>query len=159
MRINHSGEVAAQALYAGQALTAQGAGTQGSMIAAAQEETDHLAWCAARIDELGGRKSALNPLWYVGSFAIGALAGLRGDSTSLGFVAETEKQVGKHLDTHLNQLPKVDARSRAILEQMSADEAGHGQHAKQAGGEELPSIIRTLMQFASKVMTRAAYWI
>jgi 3-demethoxyubiquinol 3-hydroxylase len=159
MRINHSGEVAAQALYAGQALTARGAATQASMVAAAQEETDHLAWCSARIDELGGRKSILNPLWYAGSFAIGALAGLAGDKTSLGFVAETEKQVGNHLDSHLRQLPAGDARSRAILEQMTVDEARHGMHAAQAGGEELPAPIRMLMRFTSKIMTRTAYWL
>jgi ubiquinone biosynthesis monooxygenase Coq7 len=158
MRINHSGEVAAQALYAGQALTAKGAATQASMVAAAQEETDHLAWCSARIDELGGRKSILNPLWYAGSFAIGALAGLAGDKTSLGFVAETERQVGKHLDSHLRQVPDGDARTRVILEQMSADEARHGTHATQAGGAPLPQPIRLLMQLTAKIMTRTAYW-
>lgn len=159
MRINHSGEVAAQALYAGQALTAKGAATQASMIEAAQEETDHLAWCAERIDELGGRKSILNPFWYAASFSIGALAGLAGDKVSLGFVAETEKQVGKHLDSHLSQLPSGDARTRAILNQMSIDEARHGQNAAKAGGSELPPPIRTLMNLTSKVMTRTAYWI
>jgi 3-demethoxyubiquinol 3-hydroxylase len=157
MRINHSGEVAAQALYAGQALTAQGAATQSSMIEAAQEETDHLAWCSDRIEELGGRKSLLNPLWYAGSFAIGALAGLAGDKTSLGFVAETEKQVGEHLDSHLRQLPAGDARTRAILEQMRSDEARHGQNAAKAGGNELPPPIRMLMKLTSKVMTFTAY--
>lgn len=159
MRVNHSGEVAAQALYAGQALTARGAATQTSMIEAAQEETDHLAWCSTRIDELGGRKSVLNPLWYAGSFAIGALAGIAGDKTSLGFVAETEKQVVRHLDSHLRQLPEGDARTRAILEQMSTDEAHHGHQAIDAGGAELPSPIRALMNFTSKIMTRAAYWL
>lgn len=157
MRVNHSGEVAAQALYAGQALTARGAATQESMIAAAQEETDHLAWCSERIEELGGRKSLLNPLWYAGSFAIGAIAGLSGDKTSLGFVAETEKQVGKHLDSHLRQLPKDDPRTRAILEKMSDDEARHGQHASEAGGRDLPLPIRALMNLTSKIMTRTAY--
>ena len=159
MRINHSGEVAAQALYAGQALTARNAATQASMIAASQEETDHLAWCSTRIDELGGRKSILNPLWYAGSFAIGAIAGLAGDKVSLGFVAETEKQVGKHLDAHLKQLPAEDTRTRAILEQMSVDEARHGHHATQAGGEELPPQVRALMKITSKIMTRTAYWL
>jgi ubiquinone biosynthesis monooxygenase Coq7 len=159
MRVNHSGEVAAQALYAGQALTARRAATQSSMIAAAQEESDHLAWCSERINELGGRKSFLNPLWYAGSFAIGALAGLSGDKTSLGFVAETEKQVGKHLDSHLRQLPMGDTRSRAILEKMSDDEARHGQHASEAGGRDLPPPIRALMSFTSKIMTRTAYWL
>jgi 3-demethoxyubiquinol 3-hydroxylase len=159
MRVNHSGEVAAQALYAGQALTAKGAATQASMIEAAQEETDHLAWCAERIDELGGRQSLLNPLWFAGSFAIGALAGLAGDKISLGFVAETEKQVGHHLDSHLRELPQSDARTRAIIEQMSIDEARHGQNATKAGASELPPPIRTLMKLTSKVMTRTAYWL
>jgi ubiquinone biosynthesis monooxygenase Coq7 len=159
MRINHSGEVAAQALYAGQALTAQGAATQASMAEAAQEETDHLAWCAERLAELGGRKSILNPLWYAGSFAIGALAGLAGDKTSLGFVAETERQVGAHLAAHLSELPEGDARTRSILEQMGADEARHGQNATKAGANELPPPIRALMQLTSKVMTRTAYWL
>jgi ubiquinone biosynthesis monooxygenase Coq7 len=159
MRINHSGEVAAQALYAGQALTANGAATQASMVAAAQEETDHLAWCAERIDELGGHKSILNPLWYTGSFAIGALAGLAGDKTSLGFVAETEKQVGLHLDSHLRELPAGDTRTRAIIEQMSIDEARHGQNARKAGANELPHPIRALMRLTAKVMTRTAYWL
>jgi ubiquinone biosynthesis monooxygenase Coq7 len=159
MRINHSGEVAAQALYAGQALTARGEATQASMVAAAQEETDHLAWCAQRIDELGGRKSILNPLWYAGSFAIGALAGLAGDKTSLGFVAETVKQVGLHLDAHLRALPAGDARTRAIIEQMSSDEARHEENARKAGASELPGPIRALMKLTAKVMTRAAYWV
>jgi ubiquinone biosynthesis monooxygenase Coq7 len=159
MRINHSGEVAAQALYAGQALTAKGAATQASMVAAAQEESDHLAWCAERLDELGGRKSILNPLWYAGSFAIGALAGLAGDKTSLGFVAETEKQVGLHLATHLRELPIGDTRTRAIIEQMSRDEARHGENARNAGANELTAPIRALMKLTSKVMTRTAYWL
>ncbi len=159
MRINHSGEVAAQALYAGQALTAKDATTQKSMLEAAQEETDHLAWCSERIEELGGRKSILNPLWYAGSFAIGALAGLAGDKTSLGFVAETEKQVGKHLHSHLRELPAGDARTRAIVEQMNIDEARHGQNAIKAGANELPVPIRALMKLTSKIMTRTAYWL
>jgi len=159
MRINHSGEIAAQALYHGQALTAQGAATRDSMVSAAQDETDHLAWCAERIHELGGHRSALVPLWYLGSFAIGALAGLAGDRASLGFVAETERQVVRHLDSHLRQLPNGDARTRAILEQMSSDEARHGHDAKLAGGMELPAPIRALMTLTSKVMTKSAYWI
>jgi 3-demethoxyubiquinol 3-hydroxylase len=159
MRINHSGEVAAQALYAGQALTAKGAATQASMMEAAQEETDHLAWCADRIEELGGRQSILNPLWYAASFSIGAIAGLAGDKISLGFVAETEKQVGRHLESHLSQLPAGDARTRAILNQMSIDEARHGHNAAQAGGVELPGPVRALMNLTSKVMTRTAYWL
>jgi 3-demethoxyubiquinol 3-hydroxylase len=159
MRINHSGEVAAQALYAGQALTARSTGTRAAMAQAAQEEVDHLAWCEERIAELGGRKSILNPIWYAGSFAIGAVAGLAGDRTSLGFVAETEKQVVNHLDTHLRELPAVDTRTRAILEQMKADEARHGAVATQHGGGELPRPIRWLMTLTSKIMTRTAYWI
>ncbi len=159
MRINHSGEVAAQALYAGQALTAHSAATQESMMTAAQEETDHLAWCSTRIEELGGRKSILNPLWYAGSFAVGALAGLAGDTISLGFVAETEKQVGRHLDSHLGELPAGDARTRAILEQISNDEARHGESAIKAGGKELPPPIRSLMKLTAKIMTRTAYWL
>jgi len=159
MRINHAGEVAAQALYAGQSLTAKEAATQTAMIEAAQEETDHLAWCSDRIDELGGRKSVLNPVWYAGSFAIGALAGLAGDKVSLGFVAETEKQVGQHLESHLRDLPHGDARTRAIIEQMRVDEARHGQSATNAGANELPPPIRALMKLTSKVMTRTAYWL
>ena len=158
MRINHAGEVAAQALYAGQALTAKGAATQASMTEAAQEETDHLAWCSERITELGGRKSILNPLWYAGSFAIGALAGLAGDGTSLGFVAETEKQVGQHLDSHLRALDCNDSRTRAILQQMRVDEARHGQNARKAGANELPPPIRALMKWTAKLMTGTAHW-
>ncbi|HTE41694.1 MAG TPA: 2-polyprenyl-3-methyl-6-methoxy-1,4-benzoquinone monooxygenase [Steroidobacteraceae bacterium] len=159
MRINHSGEVAAQALYAGQALTARGPTTQAALVEAAQEETDHLAWCAARIQELHGRKSILNPLWYAGSFAIGAVAGFAGDRTSLGFVAETERQVGAHLDSHLRELPAGDARTRAILEQMREDEARHGENAANAGGNALPMPVRVLMKLTSKIMTRTAYWL
>jgi ubiquinone biosynthesis monooxygenase Coq7 len=159
MRINHAGEVAAQALYAGQALTAKEATTRTSMVEAAQDETDHLAWCSERIDELDGRKSILNPVWYAGSFAIGALAGFAGDKVSLGFVAETEKQVGQHLESHLRDLPHDDARTRAIVEQMREDEARHGQTATNAGANELPPPIRALMKLTSKVMTRTAYWL
>jgi 3-demethoxyubiquinol 3-hydroxylase len=159
MRINHSGEVAAQALYQGQAFVSQADATRASLIEAAREETDHLAWCAERIRELGGRTSLLNPLWYTGSFAIGALAGLAGDRTSLGFVAETERQVVEHLDGHLQRLPAEDARTRAIIQQMSADEQRHGRSAMLAGGAELPEPVRALMKLTAKVMTRTAYWI
>lgn len=159
MRINHAGEVAAQALYHGQALTARSAQIRQSMLDAAADETDHLAWCSERIDELGGRRSLLNPLWYAGSFAIGAIAGLSGDRTSLGFVAETEKQVAAHLSTHLQALPVDDARSRAIVKQMGHDEALHGAHATAAGGVDLPMPIRSLMRFTAKLMTRSAYWV
>jgi len=159
MRINHSGEVAAQALYQGQAFVSQSDVTRASLMEAAREETDHLAWCAERIRELGGRTSVLNPLWYAGSFTIGALAGLAGDRTSLGFVAETERQVVEHLDSHLQRLPTADVRTRAIIQQMSADEARHGQNAMLAGGAELPKPVRALMKLTAKVMTRTAYWI
>jgi ubiquinone biosynthesis monooxygenase Coq7 len=159
MRVNHAGEVAAQALYHGQALTARGAATRTSMIAASQDETDHLAWCAERLAELGSRRSLLDPIWYAGSFAIGAIAGLAGDRASLGFVAETENQVVRHLESHLQQLPSGDARTRAIVEQMRADEARHGQDATAAGGMQLPLPIRKLMTLTSRIMTRTAYWI
>ena len=159
MRVNHSGEVAAQALYQGQAFVSQADATRASLMEAAREETDHLAWCAERIRELGGRTSLLNPLWYAGSFTIGALAGLAGDRTSLGFVAETERQVVEHLESHLHRLPAEDSRTRAIIQQMSADEERHGQNATVAGGAELPRPVRALMKLTAKVMTRTAYWI
>lgn len=157
MRVNHSGEVAAQALYQGQAFVAASAATRESLMEAAREETDHLAWCAQRVRELEGRLSALNPVWYAGSFAIGALAGLAGDKTSLGFVAETERQVVEHLEGHLQQLSAKDARTCAIIEQMSADEERHGRNALLAGGEALPSFARALMKLTARVMTRTAY--
>lgn len=157
MRVNHSGEVAAQALYQGQAFVSQSDATRASLMAAAREETDHLAWCAARIRELGGRTSLLNPLWYAGSFTIGALAGLAGDRTSLGFVAETERQVVQHLAGHLQRLPAEDLRTRAIIQQMSADEERHGRAAMLAGGGELPRPVRALMKLTARVMTHTAY--
>ena len=159
MRVNHSGEVAAQALYQGQAAVAAGASTQAALMEAAREETDHLAWCATRIQELGGRTSLLNPLWYAGSFAIGALAGLAGDRTSLGFVAETERQVVEHLEGHLHRLPQTDARTRAIVQQMSADEERHGHNALTAGGAALPAVARAMMKATARIMTRTAYWV
>ena len=159
MRVNHSGEVAAQALYQGQAAVAGSSSTQSALLEAAREETDHLAWCATRIHELGGRTSLLNPLWYAGSFAIGALAGLAGDRTSLGFVAETERQVVEHLEGHLHRLPLTDARTRAIVQQMSVDEERHGHNALTAGGAELPPIARAVMKVTAKIMTRTAYWV
>jgi ubiquinone biosynthesis monooxygenase Coq7 len=157
MRINHAGEVAAQALYAGQALTARETNTRVTMQEAAREETDHLAWCQDRIHELGGRTSLLNPLWYAGSFAIGAIAGVAGDRVSLGFVAETEKQVCHHLESHLSELPKGDLRTRAVVKQMSEDEARHGKNATNAGAVELPKPIRLMMKLTAKIMTRTAY--
>jgi ubiquinone biosynthesis monooxygenase Coq7 len=159
MRVNHAGEVAAQALYQGQAFAARGTATQRSLMEAAQEETDHLAWCATRIKELNGRTSLLNPMWYAGSFAIGALAGLAGDRASLGFVAETERQVVAHLERHLHRLPPDDARSQAILKQMSADEERHGHNAMLAGGTQLPLVARTIMKLSARIMTRTAYWL
>lgn len=159
MRVNHAGEIAAQALYHGQALVARSAATRQLLLKAAKEETDHLAWCEARLKELDARPSLLNPLWYAGSFAIGAAAALLGDRASLGFVVETERQVEGHLDEHLARLPPDDARSRAILQTMRADEIAHGLSAKAAGGAELPSPVRFLMRNTARLMTSAAYWI
>lgn len=159
MRVNHVGEVCAQALYAGQALTARDAKVQASMREAAQEETEHLAWTAQRINELGGRTSLLNPVWYAGSFAMGALAGALGDRVNLGFLAETERQVYDHLEDHLGRLPAQDARSAAILRQMQLDEDRHRQTALKSGGVELPKPAQEAMRLVSKVMTQTAYWV
>ncbi len=157
MRINHVGEVCAQALYVGQALVARDAATRAQLLRAAQEETDHLAWCADRLRELDSRPSLLNPLWYAGSHAIGVVAGLRGDGWNLGFVVETERQVEAHLDEHLQSLPDADLRSRAILETMKADEARHAANAEAAGARALPPPIPSLMAAASKLMKTVAY--
>ena len=159
MRVNHTGEVCAQALYQGQALTARAAHARAALERAAQEETEHLAWTEHRIDELSGRKSLLNPVFYVGSFAIGAAAGLLGDRWNLGFLAETERQVVAHLDEHLEKLPSDDRRSRAIVAEMRMDENRHATTALEHGGAELPPPARALMRIASAVMTRASYWI
>jgi ubiquinone biosynthesis monooxygenase Coq7 len=159
MRINHAGEVAAQALYQGQALTARDARVKVAMQHAAAEEQDHLAWCDQRIGELGGRTSLLNPLWYLGSLSLGALAGVLGDRVSLGFVAETEAQVESHLHDHLQKISAKDLRSRAIIEQMKHEEAQHGQNAAELGGHALPRMVSKAMRAASKLMTRSAYWI
>ena len=159
MRVNHSGEVCAQALYQGQALTARTTDARIALDQAAKEETEHLAWTARRIDELGGRKSLLNPVWYAGSFFIGAAAGLAGDKWNLGFLAETERQVVKHLQSHLGRLPAEDEKSRRILAQMEADEDRHANTAVAHGGAELPLPVKGLMRLASRVMTRTAYWI
>ncbi len=159
MRINHSGEVAAQGLYQGQALTARLPQVRDKMQRAAQEENDHLAWCEHRLKQMGTHTSYLNPLWYLGSVAIGAAAGIAGDKWSLGFVAETEHQVVRHLDEHLSRLPSQDGKSRAILEQMRVDEGQHATHALDGGGVPLPEPIRKVMSLTSKVMTRTAYWI
>lgn len=157
MRINHVGEVCAQALYVGQALVARDAATRAQLLHAAQEETDHLAWCADRLRELDSRPSLLNPLWYAGSHAIGVVAGLRGDGWNLGFVVETERQVEAHLEDHLQSLPEADLRSRAILETMKADEARHAANAEAAGARVLPPPIPALMAAASKLMKTVAY--
>lgn len=159
MRVNHTGEVCAQALYQGQALTARNPETKASLDRAAQEETEHLAWTERRIEELGGRKSLLNPVFYAGSFAIGAAAGLLGDRWNLGFLAETERQVVAHLESHLARLPMEDEKSRAIVEQMRNDEAGHATSALQHGAAELPGPAKSAMRLASRVMTESSYWI
>jgi ubiquinone biosynthesis monooxygenase Coq7 len=157
MRVNHAGEIAAQALYHGQALTAGNPEVRQSLLEAARDETDHLAWCEQRVRELGSRTSLLSPLWYAGSFAIGALTGLTGDRNSLGFVAETEKQVSEHLASHLEKLPERDQRSRRIVEQMKTDEERHGSEAIEAGGRYLPAPVRKLMERTARIMTRTAY--
>ena len=159
MRINHSGEVCAQALYQGQALTAHCEAVRDRLEQAAAEENDHLDWCAARLEELGGHTSVLNPLFYAGSFVIGALSGAAGDRWNLGFLAETERQVVHHLENHLEQLPTHDHKSRAILETMRDDEGHHATMALQAGGAALPLPVRLLMQITSSVMTKTTYWI
>ncbi|VAW68627.1 2-polyprenyl-3-methyl-6-methoxy-1,4-benzoquinol hydroxylase, coq7 type [hydrothermal vent metagenome] len=159
MRVNHAGEVSAQALYQGQALTARLKTVRESMERAALEENDHLAWTEQRLKELSSRKSVLNPIWYSGSFAIGAIAGLLGDKWSLGFVAETEHQVIKHLQKHLQKLPESDERSKAILKQMEVDEAHHATIALENGGAELPLPVKQLMTAMSRVMTGTTYYI
>lgn len=159
MRVNHSGEICAQALYQGQALTARDPVVQQSLQQAAQEETEHLAWTAKRVHELGGHLSVLNPFWYTGSLAIGALAGLMGDKWNLGFLAETERQVGHHLQSHLEKLPAQDEKSRAIVAQMYTDEVGHSDMAISLGGAELPQPVQLAMKLNGKVMTSAAYWV
>ncbi len=156
MRINHAGEVCAQALYQGQALTARSKATREQMAQAATEENDHLSWCRKRIDELGGHTSLFNPVWYTGSLAIGAASGLLGDKWSLGFLAETEHQVVKHLEGHLKRLPKDDSKSQAILETMKVDEARHQATAMNAGGSPLPDPVKKAMSLLSKVMTGTA---
>ena len=157
MRVNHTGEVCAQALYQSQAMTARHSVNRDRMQHSADEELDHLAWCEQRIKELGGHKSLLNPLWYAGSFAIGAVAGLIGDKWNLGFVAETEKQVVEHLESHLARLPETDLRSREVIAQMQADEAQHADQAMQAGAAALPAPVKLLMKVGGRIMTSTAY--
>ena len=157
MRVNHSGEICAQALYQGQALTARDPFVQQKLKQAAEEETEHLAWTAHRVHELGGHLSVLNPLWYTGSLVMGAFAGLLGDKWNLGFLAETEQQVGHHLQSHLEKLPATDEKSRAIVAQMYTDEIGHADMAMNLGGAQLPEPAKKLMKLNGKVMTGVAY--
>ncbi|RME35017.1 MAG: 2-polyprenyl-3-methyl-6-methoxy-1,4-benzoquinone monooxygenase [Gammaproteobacteria bacterium] len=157
MRVDHTGEVCAQALYQGQALTARDRQVAERLMQAAEEENDHLIWCERRLQEIGGRKSLLNPFWYLASLGIGAAAGLAGDRLSLGFLAETERQVVRHLEEHLASLPARDRRSRAILEQMKVDEACHAATAERMGAQEVPPPLKLLMKLQSKVMTTTAY--
>ena len=157
MRVNHSGEICAQALYQGQALTARDPVVQQRLQQAAQEETEHLAWTAKRVHELGGHLSVLNPLWYTGSLALGAFAGVLGDKWNLGFLAETERQVGHHLQSHLEKLPPQDDKSRAIVAQMYTDEVAHADMASSLGGAELPAPVQMAMKLNGKVMTTLVY--
>jgi ubiquinone biosynthesis monooxygenase Coq7 len=159
MRINHCGEICAQALYQGQALTARNEDVRQTMQQAATEENDHLVWCEHRIDELGSHTTYLSPFFYVGSLTLGAIAGLAGDRYSLGFLAETERQVTTHLEGHLSRLPAADLKSRAVVQQMKEDESKHANRATEAGGAELPFPVPHLMRLASKVMTRTTYWV
>jgi ubiquinone biosynthesis monooxygenase Coq7 len=159
MRVNHVGEVCAQALYAAQAVATSDPTLRRQFEKAAGEETDHLAWTADRLVELGAHKSLLNPLWYAGAFGIGLVAGRAGDATSLGFVVETERQVERHLESHLVSLPIADLASRAIVEQMKTDEAGHAGAAEQAGAERLAAPLRWAMRAAARVMTTTAYYV
>ena len=157
MRVNHTGEICAQALYQGQALTARNPSARAALEQAAAEETDHLAWTEQRITELGSRVSVLNPLFYAGSFALGAIAGIAGDKWNLGFLAETERQVESHLDSHLGRLPDADVKSRAIVDQMKADEARHARTAVEHGGAELPQPLKQAMKLGSKLMTETTF--
>ncbi|MBT8107299.1 MAG: 2-polyprenyl-3-methyl-6-methoxy-1,4-benzoquinone monooxygenase [Gammaproteobacteria bacterium] len=159
MRVNHAGEVCAQALYQGHAAVARDKAIEAQIQRAADEEFDHLAWCEQRINELDEDVSRLSPLWYAGAFAIGAASGILGDKWSLGFIAETEKQVCEHLDSHLGSLPPEDVKSRAIVEQMRDEEAAHGENAVEAGAADLPAPVKRLMRMTAKVMTNTAYWV
>jgi len=159
MRVNHSGEICAQALYQGQALTARDPVVQEKLLLAAQEETEHLAWTSKRVHEMGGHLSVLNPLLYGSALALGAAAGLLGDKWNLGFLAETERQVGAHLQSHLARLPQQDKKSRAVVEQMYEDETDHSEMAVQLGGAEMPLPVKMAMTLSSKLMTRTTYWV
>jgi ubiquinone biosynthesis monooxygenase Coq7 len=159
MRVNHCGEICAQALYQGQAISSSNSVVRHSLRQAAAEEGDHLAWTEGRLTELGGRKSLLNPIWYGGALAIGIIAGRAGDAWNLGFLAETERQVEAHLQGHLAKLPESDQKTRAIVEAMKADETGHAETAIRLGARELPAVVKQAMKLASGVMTRTAYWV
>ncbi|MEO8037172.1 MAG: 2-polyprenyl-3-methyl-6-methoxy-1,4-benzoquinone monooxygenase [Betaproteobacteria bacterium] len=159
MRVNHTGEVCAQALYQGQMLTARDPAVRQVLEQAAEEETDHLAWTRSRIDALGGRRSHLDPLFYAGAFAMGALSGLAGDRWNLGFLSETERQVEGHLAGHLDRLPEADAKSRAVVERMREDESTHARTAMESGGAELPYPVRSAMKLTSRVMTGTTYYV
>lgn len=157
MRVNHVGEVCAQALYESQALMARDPAVRAQLLAAAREEQDHLAWCEDRLQELGGRTSWLNPVWFAGAFALGLVAGRRGDGQNLGFLEETERQVEAHLADHLSRLPEADQRSRAIVAQMKLDEAAHAEHAAQMGATPLPALAKQVMRLGARLMTRTAH--
>lgn len=159
MRVNHAGEICAQALYRGQAIFARDPKVRSALQTSAAEERDHLAWCRVRLDELDARPSLLDPAWYAGSFALGLVSGLAGDRWSMGFLAETESQVERHLEGHLEKLPRDDLRSRAVILQMRDDEHRHGEAGKALGAAELPLAVRLAMRAASQVMTRTAYWV
>lgn len=159
MRVNHSGELAAQALYRGQAFWARKPLIAEALREAATEEMDHLAWCEQRLHELGGRPSLLAPVWYGGSFLIGLIAGAAGDAISLGFVSETERQVESHLDGHLQRLPEPDRRSQRVLEAMAADESAHGANARSLGATGLPAPVQSAMKWTARIMTRISYWL
>ena len=159
MRVNHVGEICAQALYQAQRLSSSSKFLQAELAHAAKEEEDHLAWCAKRLEQLGSRPSLLNPLWFMGSFAIGTMAGIAGDAWSLGFVVETEKQVEQHLNSHLHELPAADLESRAIVDQMRIEEIEHGLRAKELGAKELPKAVIQIMGSISNVMTKTAYYL
>jgi ubiquinone biosynthesis monooxygenase Coq7 len=159
MRVNHTGEICAQALYNGQAVFARDPNVRQALQTAAADERDHLAWCRTRLRELGSRPSLLDPAWYAASFGLGMVSGLAGDRWSMGFLAETEAQVERHLEGHLERLPATDARSRAVVEQMREDENRHGRMGRGLGGRELPLPVKAAMRLCSKVMTRTAYYV
>ena len=159
MRVNHTGEICAQALYSGQSVFARDPSVRSALRRAAAEERDHLAWCRSRLEELHSRPSLLDPLWYAGSFGLGMVSGVAGDRWSMGFLAETEAQVERHLEGHLERLPQGDARSRAVVEQMRQDESRHGAMGRSLGARELPLPVKAAMRLASRVMTRTAYYV